>query len=232
MNLDFRQLLGRIPETVLDDCRESIEGLSIAGIESIESLCDAIESEEISPELRRFACWLARFDGTGATVRPLLKAFRGVDEGLFWEAGIALGLSKRKEAFEPLADGLRFGGPDGRRAASAYALGLLGDRRAIPYLVETLRSSKCELARDHAAEALGQLPSVASIESLIEALSDSHVAVFVSASYALGLIGDSRALPALHAKLNEIRSYSNGHRDDEDAVRSAIQSIELYRDLH
>ena len=98
------------------------------------------------------------------------------------------------------------------RAAAAIALGQIGDEAAVVPLVEILSGSsskKKSKARDDeflmraAAQSLGEIRSHAGVTGLIATLNNETNAIDVrrAAAQALGLIGDTSAMPALKAAI-------------------------------
>ncbi len=79
----------------------------------------------------------------------------------------------------------------------AFTLGYLDDEAVIDPLFALFRSDPDVAVRSAAAEALGRQECVEAVDPLIEALADTSAQLRQSAAYALGLIGDPRARPAL-----------------------------------
>lgn len=67
-----------------------------------------------------------------------------------------LGESRDPSAFEPLLEGLMYGG-DYIRASCALGLGYLGNKKAISYLIDRLMNDKGKYVRCDSALALGYL---------------------------------------------------------------------------
>jgi HEAT repeat protein len=93
----------------------------------------------------------------------------------------------------------RSAGDDRHRAC--WLLGRMGDERALGPLAVALRDCDPRV-RGEAARSLGALDSPQAVPSLIAALqTDTDAGTRMAAAYALGLIGDARAIDPLLAKL-------------------------------
>jgi HEAT repeat protein len=96
----------------------------------------------------------------------------------------------------PIVDALDDPSPEVRHYL-AFTLGYLDDEAVIDPLFSLFRADPLVTVRCSAAEALGRQECVEAIDPLIEALADTSAQLRQSAAYALGLIGDPRARPAL-----------------------------------
>ena len=102
---------------------------------------------------------------------------------------------------------------EGERLKAANRLLRMGDE-AMPRLLEEARSDNW-LVRYEVAQLLGRYRDPTGVPVLVESLGDRTAAVAKAAAWALGQIGDSRAVPAL---LSYIRDPSKGMR--QHVVRS------------
>jgi HEAT repeat protein len=144
------------------------------------------------------------------------------------ETAYALGKTRSRAAVEPLANLLLIDKDAGVRGAAAVALGEIRDETAVPALAQALggppltqkkkksKGETNEFVLRAAARSLGQIRSRAAVEILIGALGNKDHAGDVrrEAAIALGLIGDSAAVPALRAAfLSEDPYLSEAARD-------------------
>jgi HEAT repeat protein len=130
------------------------------------------------------------------------------------EAAYALGETRSRAAVEPLARALLGDKEAGVRGAAAVALGQIRDETAVPALVQAFgggastskkkkksQTLENEFVLRAAARSLGQIRSRAGLNVLIAALGNQDYPSDVrrEAAIALGLIGDTAAVPALRA---------------------------------
>jgi HEAT repeat protein len=153
------------------------------------------------------------------------------------ETAYALGEMRSRAAVEPLAHLLLIDKDAGVRGAAAVALGEIKDESGIPALSQALggppltqkkkkpKGETNEFVLRAAARSLGQIRSRAAVEILIGALGNKDHAGDVrrEAAIALGLIGDSAAVPALRAAfLSEDPYLSEAARDALRRLRVSI----------
>ena len=155
-----------------------------------------------------------------AALAPLLN---DKSEFVRQEVAYALGQTRSRSAIQPLIASLSNDKQASVRAAAAVALGQIGDASAVASLAGMLGHSssteksakKKRVKRENefvlraAARALGQIGSPAGVPILIEALSDENNVADLrrEAAYALGLIGDRSAEPALGTVLTARDPY-------------------------
>jgi HEAT repeat protein len=116
-----------------------------------------------------------------------------------WEVAKGIPRLQSRRTVRTLLDILQSATTDQEhRVAAAYALGFSFDSRAVAPLSRILgdRVQGARL-RGYVAEALGYLGDVTAVGALIRALSDPSAEVRYWAAFALGQIGDRRALPRL-----------------------------------
>jgi HEAT repeat protein/glycerophosphoryl diester phosphodiesterase len=103
------------------------------------------------------------------------------------------------------------------RLRATWALVKIGSP-AVKSLISTLRDPN-KFARERAAQALGWIEDESAVTALAWALKDKEPAVVCSAAWALGRIGDPRALPSLKSLMN--------HKNDEirENVNEAVVRI-------
>jgi len=144
-----------------------------------------------------------------AALLPLLKDKQDLVRR---EAAYAIGATRSRSAAQPLIEILTTDKEAGVRAAAAIALGQIGDEAAVVPLVEILSGSsskkKSKTRNDEfvlraAAQSLGEIRSHAGVAALIATLNNDGNPIDVrrAAAKALGLIGDSSAMPTLKAAI-------------------------------
>ncbi|MFP4055053.1 MAG: HEAT repeat domain-containing protein [Phycisphaerae bacterium] len=113
------------------------------------------------------------------------------------------GLPAQSQADDPtpdpvvkeLIDQLRTGNPKDRKLAAAW-LGIMGDRSAIPALIDQLGPQYPDVA-DMPMVSLGWLEAKQAIAPLVKILAEGDANAGLPASYALGRIGDRKAVGLL-----------------------------------
>jgi HEAT repeat protein len=153
------------------------------------------------------------------------------------ETAYALGQAHSRAAVEPLANLLLVDKEAGVRGAAAVALGEIRDESAIPALSQALggppltqkkkksKGEANEFVLRAVARSLGQIRSRAAVDILIGALgNEAHAGdVRREAAIALGLIGDSAAVPALRtAFLSEDPYLAEAAREALRRLRASI----------
>lgn len=168
----------------------------------------------------------------------LIPMLADKDEFVRREVAFALGKTRDQSAVQPLIERLAIDKKDSVRGAAAVALGEIRDPAATLSLAETLspgfgmatrpkKKSKTEkdlfLLRA-AARSLGQIGSSVGLPALVAALQDEKMPDDVrrEAAFALGLIGDASAVPALRSVEVARDPYL------AEAARAAIYRIERH----
>jgi HEAT repeat protein len=112
------------------------------------------------------------------------------------------------------------------RVSAAYALGLLGDPQAIEPLIQKLDDQTEDArVRGTAAEALGDLRDPAGVMPLIAALNDPSAEVRFWAAFAVGQLGDPRALPQLERLAASDQAVLAGYGAVSAEAAEAIRNI-------
>src|SRR5260370_34177791 len=151
------------------------------------------------------------------------------------ETAYALGETRSRSAVEPLANVLLSDKEAGVRGAAAVALGQIGDEAAVPALVQTLGGptpqpkKKKSKARENefvlraATRSLGQIRSRAALNILIAVLGNEEYPSDVrrEAAIALGMIGDTAAVPSLRAAFSSDDPYLSA------AAREALRRLRV-----
>jgi HEAT repeat protein len=131
-------------------------------------------------------------------IRALLAALADADATVRWEAVKALIALGDKRIVPPLIVLAQGAGASEQRAAAVYALGFLYDSRALAPLLQVLRDSQEDAqVRGHAAEALAYIGQRRAVPALIAALDDPSPEVRLWSAFALGELGDRRAVAPL-----------------------------------
>src|SRR5439155_17093570 len=173
-------------------------------------------------------------EGEGAAV--LLPLLHDKLEFVRRETAYALGETRSRSAVVALSSLSMFDKETGVRAAAAIALGRIGDEAAVNALSQILsgtgptkgkkkRASENEFVRRAAAHSLGQIRSRSSVRVLIAAIENETNPSDVrrEAATALGLIGDSSAIPSLRAALASADPYLS------EAARDALRRLRIAR---
>lgn len=150
-------------------------------------------------------------------VDSLLKALRDSETLVRSQAAIALGRIGAQRAFGPLVTMLRQARQAPARLNAAVGLALLGDVRAIDPLVEALADDSPQVA-GWASGALVRFGAEA-VDPLLAALADVNGPARARVIWALGSLGDARAIPALQ----------HVHADDPDSALRAAAAKALER---
>jgi HEAT repeat protein len=144
-------------------------------------------------------------------VEFLLAVLNDPDSRERAHAARALGMTGDRSVFEPLIDRMKNDSYEYVRAGAIDGLGLLGDTRAVEPLVELVEKELRKIPLllvfdrrqpyDSAIKALGRLKDPRATEVLTKALYKEHYGTRQDIAYALGSIGDERAVEPLIAVL-------------------------------
>jgi len=124
---------------------------------------------------------------------------------------------------EPLRSMLKSDPRPQSRAAAALALAVAGDRGAVPALIDVLKEQDARL-QPFAARALGLLKEPRAVEALISDL-ESTAWNTPDVSWALGEIGDARAVPPLVEALKRGRWQYVEHNAEYRATIKALGKL-------
>ena len=159
-------------------------------------------------------------------VRALLNALADADATVRWEAAKALSALGDTRAVPPLIALAQGTGASDQRTAAVYVLGWLRDTRALAPLVQVLRSNRegAQL-RSHAAEALAYIGNRRAVPALITALDDPSPEVRLWSAFALGELGDTRAVaPLEHLAATDVTPVPGWGTVGEE-VREALKRL-------
>jgi HEAT repeat protein len=168
------------------------------------------------PDARLVALNQARKEGNVEVLIDFLKDpdYRGF-------AASSLAKLGNRRALEPLLPLLEASDPFVRSSA-AEALGNLGEVSVLPRLKEMASEDPHEVPRMWAVVAVGKLAGRDEFSFLIGCLDDSHGKVRSNAAYALGLLGDARAVePIERAKRKDSWRRRKVYRFALDRIRDA-----------
>src|SRR5215813_578363 len=171
--------------------------LTNARLTSDKALFRALHDRSLKLEVRQAACRVLGRGGGSQATRTLLDLLRRGDAGLTFEAAKSLIALEANHDIPQISQIMMRGRTYRNRAAAAYVLGILGGGTASRSLVEVLNGTDTPEVRSHAAEALGHIADKNATESLMRGLRDRNAKVRLWSAFALGEIGDPRALPAL-----------------------------------
>ncbi len=162
----------------------------------------------------------------------LSNILKGDQPDLAWNAAIALGNLGGESATKILSGVASRKLGDEIRLAAVHGLGITGDKGAESILVELLANpSEPAQLRAEAAEALAFCGrgSRNTSAALMTALNDPHVQVRFFAAYALGVLGDPNAIPALKNRLDDegsVPGYGSVGEEAAAALRQLQSQIE------
>jgi HEAT repeat protein len=227
--LNLAEAVGRALDTadprLRADVQESVAALKRAGVQTAQAALTVLGERTADERLRLHACSVLgqiRY----APCEPVLLALLGneSDEAVVWEAAKAtLQFASRSSVDALIAYIDR--GPDLAAAAAAWCVGQRRETQAVAALVSVVVDRRRPaIVRDHAAEALGALRTKDAVDSLIGALSDESPDVRYSAAYALGEIGDRKALEPLKGVRRDAGMARAGAVSE--AVEEAIVALE------
>jgi HEAT repeat protein len=223
----LRVAIDRMPRKARPRARRDVEEL-VARAPSIRDV-HALAADRTTESSLRAQAIRAIGIVSKRTAKPLLLSIIGenvTDEVILWECGKALVQAGVTGPAVPLLLGMLQDGSVEQRRMAAWTLGMGSVSTAARTALEHTLSLPTEHAdvRAQAAEGLGTLTRKASVGVLLDALTDSESKVRFWAAYALGEIGDRRALSALQT-LTTDRAKVDGFGTVGSEARSAIDRI-------
>jgi HEAT repeat protein len=223
----LRTVVDRMPQRLRPHAHRDLRSL-VARAPSLRDVRELASSKNADPEVRARAIWALGVLSERGAKRLLLSILADdtSDDLVLWEAGKSLvRLGVAESAVQPLSRMLRKGTVEQWKVA-AWVLGM-GARSAVARraLEATVTDEKEHVdVRSHAAEALGTLARKASVKVLLKSLSDPEPMVRFWGAYALGEIGDRRAVRALREIASD-KSRIKGFHSVGAEARSAIKRI-------
>lgn len=229
-------------DAVIQDCspevREGVEQtiqLHLqAGGTSFENTLLLCVDRRAEPRVRSTACWiLGRLKDTNA-IPGLVRALEDDDADVRAQAANSLAAIGDAAAVEPLIRTFQHDSSPWAREMAINALWLIGDPAPLQPLIDTLldheeppgvRSACAEALGELAcAEALDEPGKKAALAALLSALQDEATKVRFFAAFALGLLRDAAAIPALQ----HVVATDEGTDPRRGSVRDeAIEAIAL-----
>jgi HEAT repeat protein len=230
MTHEFKLKLQAIVEKLAPEGRamaeKDIDDLLRAGADSTDDLFLILQAERLDPDLREAACWVLAKLGGDQVQQCLLDVLRDFVPALRSTAARSLGELGSAAAVQPLESLLGDSNVE-VRVSAAYALGLLGDKHAVEQLIKKLADeSEDPRVRGTIAEALADLRDQAAVVPLIGALKDQSVEVRFWAAFALGQLGDPRAVPELERLAASDQAALPGYGAVSAEATEAIQNIQ------
>ncbi|HLZ63990.1 MAG TPA: HEAT repeat domain-containing protein [Ktedonosporobacter sp.] len=230
---DFKEQLQRIVEQLAPEFRlqtqQEIASVLQRGVSSHDDLLKVIQDPIASTDIRCTACWIAGRLGDPQAVTALLVALGDEQLTIRVQAAISLSELQSKESIPCLLSTM-LNDPDREvRTAAAYAFGFFDDRdeRVVQALISVLDNKRESPAvRGQAAEALGNRGERQAMLPLLAALDDTPVEVRFWATFALGQLGDPKALEALEHIAATDQAILSGWGPVSKEAREAIQSIQ------
>jgi HEAT repeat protein len=166
--------------------------------------------------------------------RHLIALASAEDEGQGTASANALAEIRTRQTRRGLERILVSGKSAEARKRAAWALGFLRYEHAAPALLRTLADRNEETdVRAHAAEALGHIaPQTGhdeALAALLHALTDPEPEIRFWAAFALGNLGDERAIPALQRLADRDSDSVPGWWSIRKEALDSIEQIKLIR---
>jgi HEAT repeat protein len=226
---ELEKIIERLDPGARARLRAQVDAVLNAGATTLDGLFALLADHSAAPSMRSTAAFLiGRFDDPRAATAFMAVLDDRASE-LRHQAVIELGSMGADEAVEKLLRMLD--ADDQTREVVAWALGEISDERAQAPLLAVLadRSQPADL-RGQAAESLGTIDHAANaVPALIAALGDAEAAVRFFAAFALGGIGDPRALEALDRVAATDHALVPGFSSVADEARNAAAHIRARR---
>ena len=195
---------------------------------SMRELRALAADERGDPEVRARAIRALGMLAARGTKSLLLSILAGgvTDDVVLWELGKALVKVGVKGAAVPPLIAILAEGTVEQRKMAAWALGMGVASGRVRRALESVVAATAEHpdVRAHAAEGLGNLGRKSSVDVLLATLSDPEPAVRFWSAYALGEIGDRRAVKGLRHLLTD-ESEVRGLGSVAAEARSAMERI-------
>ena len=233
MSQDFKVLLQGIIEKLEPSHRpvgkRDIEAVLQAGADSITDLYAILRDRNVNTDVRSAICWILARVSDQRAVPALLGALGDESSKLRAAAARSLGELGGDANVQPLIAAMVEDEDAEVRLSGAYALGLLGNKQAVEPLVTRLRDANEDpRVRGAIAEALADLRDRRAVIPLIKALSDKSIEVRFWAAFALGELGDARALPELERMAGADDAVLPGHGALKEEAQAAVRRIKHF----
>jgi len=215
--------------------QRNIDWILAAGVNSYDDLLALVCDRSAAVGIREAGCGLLIQLDARRAVPALLAILQ--DGGEVFDvrhaAARAVGMLADHHTADELAALLSAPGDPHLCFWAAYALSARGDERALKPLIERLNDEGEDArVRGLAAEALASVAHKDeddhAFHALLEALGEPAPEVRFWAAFALGAVGDARALPALERVAMRDRSTVFGHRSVGQEAAEAIEGIRVW----
>lgn len=194
----LRGIVARVDARFRQDTARNVAALRDAGGASFNGVLAMVQDTGQDLEVRATAIWVLRLLGDTHAVPVLLAALTDEQPDVRQGAALALGSLADRRAVAPLIDILQADTKARVRQVAAHALRWFGDTAAIDPLVRALQDRDEDVAvRGEAAESLGEVGARQALPPLLAALADPSDEIRLWSAFALGVLGDVRALPEL-----------------------------------
>lgn len=234
MDSEFEQTIISLIPAGLKHTKQAAENLLDRGISSYSDLIHAASSEA-DPDIQAAACELL---GLGGSIWPseessiaLRRALHSTSDFVRRQAIIALGKLGSAASLNDLVDIADSQKEDlPLRIAAIQSLESIRDMRAAaPLLKLAVDDTEADEIRVLCLEAIGHLQDKDSVLPILSLLESERVIIRFHAVFALGLLGDDRALPALVRILDQdVGELEDGKKIRHEA-RQAISNIKERR---
>jgi HEAT repeat protein len=195
----LRQWIEQADSNTRTEIERDITRILERGINSLRKLIKLATDPDQDLELRLIAYWLIGKFRSKQSLPGLILGSEDSIESIRRQTADALQYFEPEEALPLLLKLLSDENSDVRKA-SAHSLGLLGSAAAQPMLL-TMAENQAEETevRGMAIEALGNLGDVTSLPILLRLLDDPSPDIRFWAVFALGELGDARAISYLES---------------------------------
>lgn len=231
----LRQLVEYLDPRVRARPQRYIDWILAAGVNSYDDLLALVRDQSAAVSIREAGCWLLLQLDDRRAVPALLAILQDSSETfeVRHAAARAVGMLADRRTADVLAVLLSAPGDPHLRFWAAYALSARGDERALKPLIGRLNDEGEDArVRGLAAEALASVAHKDeddhAFRALLEALGEPAPEVRFWAAFALGAVGDARALPALEQIATRDHSTVFGHRSVGQEAAEAIEGIRIW----
>jgi HEAT repeat protein len=222
----LKAILEKLDPQFRDAGERDIQTLVQAGATSLERTRTLCVDPDVHARARSLACWALGRLGDKEAIPAILRALEDDDLSVRVASAHALGELDDALAVEPLIRSLKLDPSLDVRQMAAWSLGRIGDATALNPLVAVLGAlEESPSVRAECAEALGELGQDAAVMPLLEALRDPSPEVRFFSAFALGQIGDVRALPALQHVAAADEGTAQGWGSVREEAADAIEAI-------
>jgi HEAT repeat protein len=218
-----KPLLNALHDSQYSVCHSAAIALGrIKDARSIQPLMEALQNHK--PDVRKCAAIALEMMGDQRAVEPLITLLNDSEPSVRRSAIQALGQLRDSRAVEPLLAMMQNQNIDRNELKTIiHALGEIGDARAVEPILQKLDQYP------NGADALAYIGDSSAVLPLIAALLSSDGYVRDAAAYALGILGDVRALPELKRLARE-DTFVDWFFDNEINVAGAAgAAIEIIR---